>query len=184
MDLQEKYLPVFDVSKAEQIVINSPISKVFPLIKKLDFSNSKIIYWLFKLRGIAVPKSLTMIGLVKMGFIKLEVQENKEVLLGLVGKFWTVSGNLKKIDPEEFKNFNEEEFAKTTWNFKISEIEPSKTKITTETRVFCPNHINKRKFKNYWNIIQPFSSLIRREILKCIRQQAENNNRSNFLRPL
>ncbi|MBD1433570.1 hypothetical protein H8B06_12085 [Sphingobacterium sp. DN00404] len=46
-----------------------------------------------------------------MGFIKLEVQENNEIVLGLVGKFWTISGNLKKMDTEDFKGFNDNEFA-------------------------------------------------------------------------
>src|SRR5690606_13615710 len=176
MDLQEKYLPVFDVSKSEQIIINSPADRVFPLIKDLDFRNSKIVYWLFRLRGIPVPKSLTMIGLEKIGFIKLEVQENKEIVLGLVGKFWTISGNLNKLGSGEFREFDDKEFAKATWSFKISEIEPSKTKVITEIRVLCLNAVIKRRFKNYWTIISPFSALIRREILKCIKQQAENHS--------
>lgn len=176
MELQEKYLPNFDFCKTESSIINCSKHKIFPLIKNLEFNNSKIIYWLFKLRGIPVPESLTLQGLEKLGFIKLDLSENEELILGLVGKFWTLNGNLLKMNSEEFLKFNNPEFAKTTWNFKLIPIHLNQTKITTETRIFCPNSLNKKKFKLYWIFIQPFSSIIRKEILKNIKNNAEKNN--------
>lgn len=173
MELQEKYLPNFDFSKTETYIINCSKDKIFPLIKNLEFKNSKLIYCLFKLRGIPVPESLTLKGLEKLGFIKLDLTENNELILGLVGKFWTLKGSLLKMSSEEFLKFNNCEFAKTTWNFKLIPIHSNRTKISTETRIFCPNAQNRKKFKLYWTFIQPFSSIIRKEILKNIKSDAE-----------
>lgn len=176
MDLQQKYLPEYDFSKREFISVNSSKDKIFPFIKNLDFKNSRIIYWLFKLRGIPVPESLTLSGLEKIGFIKLEVIENEELILGLVGEFWTLKGNLKKMSPENFKLFKNDSYAKTTWNFKLTPINTNQTTVVTETRVRCLSNTNKRKFRAYWLIIQPFSSMIRKEILKTIKNNVEKNN--------
>lgn len=164
-----------DFSKSEFIDINAPLDKVYPLVETLNFEKSKIIYWLFKLRGIPVPGSLTLKGLERINFVKLETIPNKEIIIGLIGQFWTTTGRLKRFKPEEFINFDNPNFAKATWNFELEEVNDIKTRLITETRIFCPTIGTKRRFKTYWIIIQPFSSWIRREILKAIRKQAENN---------
>lgn len=174
MELQQKYLPTFDFSKTESTLINCPEEKIFPFIQKLEFKNSKVIYWLFKLRGIPVPESLTLEGLEKLGFIKLEFVENRELILGLVGKFWTIKGQLKKMNPQQFVSFSDSEFAKTTWNFKLNKTKnENQTEVSTETRILCTDSKNRRKLKLYWSIIQPFSSLIRKEILKSVKYNSE-----------
>jgi hypothetical protein len=173
--LQDKYLRQADISKSEFIEINAPIDKVYPIVEALNFEKSKIIYWLFKLRGIPVPKSLTLKGLERINFVKLEAIPNKEIIIGLIGQFWTPTGRLEIFKPEEFVDFDNSNFAKATWNFELTKVDDFKTRLNTETRIFCPTTETKKKFKTYWTIIQPFSSLIRREILKAIKKQAENN---------
>ncbi|POY37963.1 hypothetical protein C3K47_05415 [Solitalea longa] len=173
--LQDKYLRQSDFSKSEFIEINAPIDKVYLVVETLNFEKSRIIYWLFKLRGIPVPESLTLKGLEKINFVKLETIPNKEIILGLIGQFWTPTGRLKKFKPEEFINFDDSTFAKATWNFELTESNDLKTRLNTETRIFCPTTKTKKKFKIYWTIIQPFSSWIRKEILRAIKNQAENN---------
>jgi hypothetical protein len=172
--LQDKYLSKADFSKSEFIEINAPFDKVYPVVETLNFEKSIIIYWLFKLRGIPVPESLTLKGLERINFVKLEAIPNKEMIIGLIGQFWTPTGRLKKFKPEEFLNIYDSEFAKATWSFELIGCNDSKTRLITETRIFCSTAETKRKFKAYWTIIQPFSSWIRREILRAIRKQAEN----------
>jgi hypothetical protein len=173
--LQEKYLQQPDFSKSEFIYINAPIDKVYPVVETLNFEKSKIIYWLFKLRGIPVPESLTLKGLERINFVKLETIPNREIIIGLLGQFWTPTGRLKKFKPEEFISFDNSDFAKATWNFELTKVNEFRTRLYTETRIYRPTPETKRKFKTYWTIIQPFSSWIRREILRAIREQAENN---------
>ena len=171
--LQEKYLPQADVSRSESIEIVAPLEKVFPIVETLNFEKSKIIYWLFKLRGIPVPESLSLEGLERINFVKLETILNREIMIGLIGQFWTPTGRLKRFKPEEFVNLNQLSDAKATWNFELIQIDDSRTRLYTETRIFCPTAETKRKFKRYWKVIQPFSSWIRREILRAIKKQAE-----------
>ncbi|WP_051052934.1 hypothetical protein [Fulvivirga imtechensis] len=171
--LKEKYLPEANVSKTETVVVQAPVEVIYPLVETLDFSESKIIYWLFKLRGIPVPESLSLKGLEKIRFVKLEAVPNKEIILGLIGQFWTPAGDLRVFKAEEFTGFNNVDYAKATWSFELTPVNEKVTLLSTETRVLCMKEETRRKFRIYWMLIQPFSSWVRREILHCIRKRAE-----------
>ncbi len=172
MSLQNKYLPASDISKSEVIVIHAPVEVVFRIVEDLDFSNSQVIRILFRLRGMPVPESLTLRGLEKLNFIRLETIKNEEMIIGLIGQFWTPSGRLKKFQPREFVEFQDSRYAKATWSFSLIPVDNC-IQLVTETRVLCPTRETKKKFRRYWRLIQPFSSLIRREILRSIKAKAE-----------
>lgn len=169
--LQDKYLPEYYVSKTENVEINASVDQVYSLVEELDFSGSKVIYWLFRLRGIPVPEGMSLRGLEKMGFIRLEAIKNSEIILGLVGQFWTPSGKMRQFTPEEFTSLDDPEFAKATWSFQVSHVSNAVTRLSTETRVFCPTPAVRRKFGFYWSLIGPFSSWTRREMLKALKKR-------------
>jgi hypothetical protein len=94
------------------------------------------------------------------------------MVIGLVGKFWTIAGGLQKIDAGSFKEFDTAGFAKAVWNFSLSP-DGANTRLTTETRIKCLDEHSRRSFGFYWMFIQPFSGLIRMEMLKIIKRRAE-----------
>ncbi|MEX2234934.1 MAG: hypothetical protein WD824_22415 [Cyclobacteriaceae bacterium] len=172
--LQDKYLAVADVCKKDSIDIRASIDKIFPIVEELNFKNSKVIYWLFKLRGLPVPESLTLKGLEKMNFVRLETRPGREIIIGLIGQFWTITGGLKRFKPEAFTSYSNTNNAKATWSFELVELTNAMTRLTTETRVLCPTQKAKARFMFYWTIVRPFSAWIRKEILKSIKKQAES----------
>lgn len=91
--LQDKYLPNPDVSKVENLDIQAPVGSVFPVVADLNFRDSRVIYWLFRLRGLPVPESLSLKGLEELRFVKLEAVQDREIILGLIGKFihWSIT---------------------------------------------------------------------------------------------
>ena len=56
-------------------------------------------------------------------------------------------------------------------NFLVQR-EGEATRVTTETRVLCADDA-RPKFRLYWMLIRPFSGLLRRFMLRAIRQEAE-----------
>lgn len=171
--LQQKYLPHWHFRSAESILVNASIPDVYPLVLKLDFSASKIIYRLFKLRGLPVPSSLCMDGLQRLRFRVLEEVPGKSFIVGIIGKFWTLTGSLRTFDEQGFIAFDNKAYAKATWSFDLQPISEHQTLIQTQTRVFCAGKTARLKFQLYWFFICPFSSLIRRQILRCLKRQAE-----------
>jgi hypothetical protein len=171
--LQHKYLPHAHVSTRHTIDINASLDQVFPIAETLNFKKSRIIYWLFRLRGIPAGRNLNFQDLEKINFIRLESIVQQEITFGLIGQFWTPTGKLKKFKPEEFTAYNLPGYAKATWSFYFTKLNDFQTRIQTETRIFCPTAGTKRKFDFYWILIKPFSSLIRREILRAFKIQSE-----------
>jgi hypothetical protein len=99
----------------------------------------------------------------------------KEIVFGIISKTGTFSSCTPHFSPEEFINDTEPEHIKSVINFRLETINLKDSVISTETRVLCGSKRMKNKFRIYWFFVQPFSSLIRkmmlREIKKCILKQ-------------
>jgi hypothetical protein len=171
--LQEKYLPTYHFSQKHSIIIHKPPEEIFPLVDHLDFSKVFLIRLLFFLRGMPA-QMMNKQGLSTGNFIELEKIQNEEMIIGLIGQFWKLNGNLQSFHPSEFKSFNSHDFLKATWSFKLISQSPTSTKLETETRVMCLGNAAFKKFSRYWFLIHPFSGLIRKHILKSIKAKAES----------
>ena len=170
--LINEYLSIYDVNSKYSIDVNTSPEKVYGKIYSLDLGESRIIRLLFRLRG--MPKeSVTLEGLQKMRFVKLGEVKNEELLLGVIGRFWTMTGDLQKVNAEEFKKFEKEGYAKAVWNFTLTEKPNEVTEVTTETRVHCIGEACRNRFLRYWRIIGPFSGWIRKEALRVIKRNSE-----------
>lgn len=169
--LIDEFLPKYDFVETHDIEIRASAEIVFGLMDEVDLCESPIIRWLFFLRGL--PKGhLKLRDLKKSNFEILGIEKNKELLIGLAGKFWTLTGQMQKINAENFRAFDKKGFAKAVWNFSVDG-SGNETRLTTETRVRCLDDASRRSFRFYWTFIQPFSGLIRNEMLKVIKKKAE-----------
>jgi hypothetical protein len=182
--LIDDFLPAYDVAERHQIDIHASLAEVHAAVRHLDLSGSVLIRWLFRWRGLPALLSsrrqspaglgLTLNGLLKTGFILLGEKPPQELVLGLVGKFWTSSGCLQRLNAVEFQNFAAPGFAKAVWNFSLAPQSNGRTKLCTETRVLCTDTMSRRRFRFYWLFIRPFSGLIRMEALRAIKRQVES----------
>lgn len=172
--LIDSFLPEYDFSETHDIKIRATAETVFRVLSEVDVCESPIIRWLFRLRGIPAGK-MTLREMRRMRFETLGETKNQELLLGLAGKFWTLTGNLQKVSSSDFRAFDETGFAKAVWDFSLNET-GGETLLTTETRIKCTDAESRRKFNFYWTFIQPFSGLIRNEMLRTIRRKAEIEN--------
>ena len=190
--LIDELLPAYDVSEYHQIGIHAPLERVYDAVCALDLSCSRVIRWLFLLRELPLLREvpalwhsshrgdgrfdLTLDGLLRSGFILLGEKPPQELLLGLVGRFWTPSGDIQRLGVSEFRTFNRPGYAKAAWNFSLSEQEDGTTRLATQTRVLCLDEASRRRLRLYWAFIRPFSGLIRREMLRSIKNRTEDSN--------
>ena len=110
-------------------------------------------------------------GMTKAGFVPL-AERPDEVVLGVVGRFWTADGGIRALSPAEFAGFAEPGFAKAVMDFRV-EPAPGGTILTTETRIQATDDSARRTFGRYWRVVHPGSALIRRVWLRAIRKRAE-----------
>lgn len=127
MKLIDEFLPNYDFTEFHEIQIQAPAEIVYQKVLHLDLNSSEIIGNLFKLRQLPALFSskkrhqeklgLTFEGLEKFGFILLGKNPGEEILLGLVGRFWTRSGGIRRLDGDSFRKFTEPDFAKQFGTF-------------------------------------------------------------------
>ncbi|SFG29296.1 hypothetical protein SAMN05660649_01300 [Desulfotomaculum arcticum] len=183
------YLSEFDFAEKHKIVIHASPEKVFAAIHNFDMRKSKVINTLVFLRSIPyrlnsnrepdkqLPTKLSIDQLTENGsWILLEEVENQEVIIGFAGKFWQQRPtNIQLSSAADFINFNQTGYSKVAWNLYIERNDDGTATLSTETRILCLEGRAKSSFRLYWAIIRPYSGWIRLEMLKMIKERAENH---------
>ncbi|HVF30620.1 MAG TPA: hypothetical protein VNA22_06595 [Pyrinomonadaceae bacterium] len=170
--LIDEFLSDYDFVEKHGISIDADAATIYRAANEVNFGQSFVIRWLFRFRGLS-GENVTLRSLRRTRFELLGETPNRELLLGLVGKFWTPRGDLKKVDAESFKTFDRPGYAKAVWNFSLH-TEGECSRLMTETRVRCLDAGSRRSFGFYWMFVRPFSGLIRMEMLRVIKQKAES----------
>ena len=175
--LIDEYLSAWNVREQHRVTVHAPVERVYRAVRALDISEARLTRLLFRLRGLPCPPRFTLDDFLKMRFILLGERPDEELLFGLVGKFWTPKGELRRLEQEEFMNFNERGYAKAAWNFSLTQQANGVVSLATETRVHCTDGASRMKFRLYWTLIGAFSGFVRHEMLQIIKRNAERDSR-------
>jgi hypothetical protein len=177
--LIDEFMPVYDVSEYHEIRIRGPIGRVYDSLRTTDLGASFTVRLLLRLRALPDLFSrkrrrresrIDFDSLLKNGFVLLGENQPNEIAVGLVGRFWTAAGGTCRLSSaDEFRSFEQSGYAKAVWNFSLVEEGGDATRLATETRVRCLDDGSRSLFRLYWSVIAPFSGLIRREVLRAIR---------------
>jgi hypothetical protein len=179
--LIDDLLPDFQFSERHEIAVAAPAERVYGELLNIDLSASLLIKSLLWLRTLpsrvrGAPRRpagrLTMEGVLGDGFVILDQDPPNEIVLGTIGRFWRPRGDLQRFSSGEFATFRSPGYARVAWNFTTAE-ESGMTRLATETRVHCTDTSAEESFRRYWLLVRPFSGLIRREMLKAVKRQAE-----------
>lgn len=110
------------------------------------------------------------------GFRVVADRAPRELVIALLGRFWTPRGDLdRSVSIEDFRSGPPAGQALAGWNFTVVPHEDG-TELATETRVWCAPDARAR-FRAYWLLVRPGSGLIRLAMLRAIRREAERNHR-------
>ena len=180
--LIDEFLPHYDVVEHHQIDVEAPVDRAYRAVKELDLARSPIVLALLFARGLphlftgaVKPKRrLRLDDIVESGFVVLGEEPDRELVLGIVGKFWQLSSGVLRIEPDEFTGFDTPGYAKAAWNLVVSARPGGGSRVETETRVVCTDDGARRLFSRYWWLIGRFSALIRRVMLGDIKRSAES----------
>jgi hypothetical protein len=170
--LIDQFLPRYDVNARYEIEVHASVESAYSAARSLDMRASRMIRWLYLLRGLP-EYSLTMEGMLKMGFVLLADKPSQEIVFGLIGRFWTPSAHIQSVTADTFVAFDRPRFAKAVGNIAFTPQGVGSVRVTTETRIYCLDAASRRYFRLYWSLIGPFSGIIRREWLRLIKQRAE-----------
>jgi hypothetical protein len=187
--LIDDFLPAYDVVERHEIRVRAPAATVYAALRHADLAGSPIVRLLFALRLLPIllvapvrtlrqsrfrrRKAITLSDFEARGFRVLAQDPPHELLIGLSGAFWTVTGGLRPVNSESFRGPQPAGTARAAWNFRVIDEDAANCRLTTETRVQCADARSRRRFRCYWLMVRPFSGLVRRLMLDSIRRHAE-----------
>lgn len=181
--LIDSFAPHPDAVETHRIAISASRETVFHALWTTDLGSSFVIKLLLGLRSLPgfisrgfKPRlrnqKITLQTLIDSGFGVLVEKPGEEIVLGITGKFWRPIGNLAPFRRADFDQAVPPGIAHAVWNFSVSETGGGQTILSTETRITCGDVASRRKFRLYWFFVRPFSGLIRRLMLKSVREAA------------
>jgi hypothetical protein len=188
----DEFLPEYDVNEIHSTRIAASPEKVIATARALTPRDVPLVTGLMAVRrlparlvrlarpstpgrGSAAARppldAAVLDGFTRAGFFVLADRPD-ELVLGVVGRFWTLDGGIERIASDDFVTFAEPGFAKAVIDFHVRAVADG-TVLTTETRIRGTDEAARRKFRRYWRIVMPGSALIRRAWLRAIRKRAE-----------
>jgi hypothetical protein len=195
--LLDELMPKYDVVERHQILVDAPPDTVFDALRKADLGSGVMTSTLLKLRALpaillgilqsprrAAPRSrgsrqrargIYLADLTRGGFSVVAERPPEELVIGLLGKFWTPRGGLReKVTAEDFHRGPPAGYALAGWNFTVASRPDGLVTLATETRVLCASDAL-AQFRAYWLVVRTGSGLIRRSMLRAIRREAERD---------
>jgi hypothetical protein len=115
---------------------------------------------------------------VRFGFTVLGEEARRELVVGAIGQPWRLVGGrgMAVAGGDDFAAFDQAGYAKMAANFQLAPIAGGRAvRLSTETRVACPDAASARRFAPYWWLIRPASGAIRRSWLAAIKRRAERH---------
>lgn len=180
----DEHLPSYQWNEVHSTRVAAPPDRVLAAVRELTAREVPLLVVLMGLRRVpdAIKRRSARVlgreldgalvrGMTAGGFVVLAEQPD-ELVLGVVGRFWTRDGGVKRVAADRFAAFDSPGFAKGAINFHAL-AEGDGTLLTTETRVQATDDSARRSFGRYWRLVGPFSALIRRDWLRAVRRRAE-----------
>ena len=168
--LIDSLLPRADHREHHQAVVRATPERIYEVIRRGELTTHPIVRALLFLRGIRRGRNSFSLDLfLEQGFCILAEDRPREIVLGIEGPFWKPSCRLQRVDEASFRTPVPAGTARAAWNFAIEPRRDGTALVSTETRIACASW----RFRVYWLFVRPFSGLIRRLMLRAIRQEAE-----------
>ena len=181
--LIDQYLPSYDVSEVNVVVVSATPAQAYILARHVDLYRLPLIRLLFGLRTLPerlLPspesgqrkrsRTFTIDDMVAPGseFIVLSESPGEEIVIGAIGKFWQPRIEFVTIDAAEFAGFETAGYAKLAWHIYVQPYGSERSWVAIEVRVKAINETSGHRFRRYWKLIGPLSRWIRRRALALI----------------
>ncbi len=189
--LIDEFLPRYDLAVVHARVFRAPPDVCFQAARGLDLFEVPLIRALLDLRGLpqrlvrALPRHRKATGpeaprrtfrlddMAGHSWILLGETPSTEMVLGQVSRPWKLMATSTDapVTPDQFASFDQPGSAKIATSLRVDPYGNGSSILTMETRVALTDNESRRRFRRYWLLINPFSSLIRRMALRLLAQK-------------
>jgi hypothetical protein len=180
----DEFLPEYDFSEVHSTFVAATSAEVLAAIRELTSREVPLLVAFMTIRRLPAAVRRRRLAPIRRaldaplidqftrgGFVVL-AERPDELVFGVVGRFWTAEGGVRRVNAEDFVVFDAPGVAKAAMNFHTRAVAGG-TVLSTETRIRATDEAARRRFGRYWRVIMPGSAAIRRAWLRAIRKRAE-----------
>lgn len=193
--LIDRYLPQFDRTLIEHIVVDADVATTWDALTRLDLMqvHTPLLAAAFFVRDLParfavwtgrvepahpVAASLTLeAGAPEIeGWLSLGRAPEHEIAFGAVGRFWqpTIAWyDVQGMTPDQFAAFDDPGWGRIACNFSLRRYGARRTLASYEARTWTGDTETARRFDRYWLVVRPFVGHVMRAALDAIRDAAE-----------
>ena len=174
----DRLMPRYDAVERHELIVRAEPGRVYGAIRTANLARSPIVRGLLMARA-GFRRRVTRATVEEFAFEGFRIVADhppRELVIGLEGPFWKPGCRPHGVDAEAYGTKRPANTALAAWNFVVTPHEQGAV-LSTETRVLCSDDAALRSFRRYWFFIRPFSGLIRRFMLRAIRDEAEGGGR-------
>ena len=181
--LLDRFMPRYEVRERHRALVHAPASVTFAVAKQASFQRSPVVRAIFALRSIpsrlrgtpAPPRDERGIleETLSIGWGVLAETPDREIVVGAVTQPWKADVVFRPLPPEEFAAFSEPGCVKIAWTLRADPAGPSGSVFHSETRAIATDAGSRARFRRYWAFLSPGIVLIRYEMLRQVRSEAE-----------
>ena len=194
ISLLDDLMPRYDVIERHATTVYAKPEAVYASIRSADLTGGPLTSLLLAIRGLPAAllaflrspggvliemrkrsrrQGVRLADFERVGFRVIAERPPHELVIGLLGRFWTPRGDLRTdVSISTLCASPPAGLALAGWNFTIQPQPGGVCELRTETRVGCAPDARLR-FRSYWLIVRPGSGLIRRAMLRAIKREAE-----------
>jgi hypothetical protein len=178
----DEFLPRWHYNEVHTTSVEASPARVMRAIREVTPREIRFFRGLVALRGLglrsgglAAASRPILEGALRRGFLVLAEEADREIVLGVAGRFWRPMGETIPVaSSREFLDFDRPGCAKAAIDFRLEHEGGSRTRVTTETRILGIDAQARRWFGLYWSVVHPGSAFIRRMWLAAIKKRAES----------
>lgn len=187
-DVADELMPAYEQHFTESVRVDAPRAAVWSALLQVKGSEMPVARLLSMLRALGkkpeqqIEEKPLAETLEKTGWVKLHEEPERELILGLVGRFWRMDFGIRPVaDRAGFVAFTDRGFAKIVFRYQL-EGEGAETKLSAETRVHANDRRAARRMRLYWALIGLGARLTVRSGLMAIKRRAESERRREEVR--
>jgi hypothetical protein len=183
--LLDGFMPDPEVSEVHETRVAAPADVAYRVAAELDFQSSPLVKAIFRGRELIMGSAPTprepqsfLSEVRSLGWRVLTEEPGRFVVMGAVTQPWQADVVFRGLSPEEFLAFSEPGYAKIAWTLEVEPAGAMASIVRTETRVKTTDAESRRRFRRYWAFLSPGILLLRREMLRMIRGEAQRRIRA------
>ena len=195
--LIDHFLPHHHFELVRHTIVDAPVKETYFAARELDFTDVRggvvsAAGWLRSLperwhnRRHGPPRRPTRLTIDDLdagsAWTLLGEQPGSEFAIGVAGKFWRPIITWRRVEADEFTDFDEPGYGKLVLAVSVRPYGPHRSLLTVDTRVQLTDPASWLKFRRYWRISAPFVKALHNALIAAIAAHARQRALTAYAR--